>query len=269
MDCKRAQLLLNAYVDGELDLSGSLELEGHLAGCAQCRSLREQLGSLGRRLKGTLERHPAPPHVKERLAAALASQSLPASVPLQGRTVSAAARTWPRRQIYALAASVLMAAVVSGGGTYWAMRPPAGELIADEVVASHIRSLMADHLIDVASSDQHTVKPWFDGRLDLAPAVLDLSKQGFPLVGGRLDYIGGQPVAAIVYRRGKHTINLFAWPSGELPAAGASRPLAIRGYNLRAFTVADMTYWAVSDVNPRDLDTLEHLIEQGAGATPD
>src|SRR5262249_3387611 len=163
-----------------------------------------QLGSLGRRLRGSLERHPAPAHLKERLATALAGQILPMPGVARERGALAAARNWPRRQIYALAASVMLAVVLSGGGTYWATRPPAGHPLAGEAVPSHIRSLMADPLIDIASSDQHTVKPWFDGRLDLAPAVLDLSKQGFPLVGGRLDYIGGQPVAAIVYKRGKH-----------------------------------------------------------------
>jgi anti-sigma factor RsiW len=141
-------------------------------------------------------------------------------------------------------------------------------------VGSHIRSLMADHLIDIASSDQHTVKPWFDGRLDLAPAVIDLKAEGFPLVGGRLDYIERQPVAAIVYQRGKHLINLFAWPmgGGETGAGHGSRDvraMTIRGYNLLTWTQGDLTYWAVSDVNPKDLATLQRLIVQNTGATPD
>ena len=128
---------------------------------------------------------------------------------------------WQRRQFMALAASVLLAVVASGGTTYLAMRPAPEDPLAEEVVGSHIRSLMADHLIDVVSSDQHTVKPWFDGRLDLAPAVVDLKAQGFALLGGRLDYIDRQPVAAIVYQRGKHLINRLRLAQRRRPCAAA------------------------------------------------
>jgi anti-sigma factor RsiW len=268
MDCKKAQLLLHAYVDGELDLSGSLELEAHLAGCPACRTLRDRLDGLGRQLRAGLERPAAPAELRQRLGEALAAASAP---PVAARPATATrAQQWRPRQLMALAASVLVAVMLSGGATYWNMRSPEGEPVAEEVVASHIRSLMADHLIDVASSDQHTVKPWFDGKLDLAPAVVDLSAQGFPLVGGRLDYIGQQPVAAIVYRRGKHVINLFAWPRAETGEAGAAPPpQAIHGYNILSWNLGDMAYWAVSDVNPKDLLTLRRLIEQGSGATPD
>ena len=167
----------------------------------------------------------------------------------------------------ALAASVLLAVFASGGTTYLAMRPAPEDPLAEEVVGSHIRSLMADHLIDVVSSDQHTVKPWFDGRLDLAPAVVDLKAQGFALLGGRLDYIDRQPVAAIVYQRGKHLINVFAWPSSG--AHAPLRAMTIRGYNVLSWTAGDLAYWAVSDVNPKDLATLQRLIAQNAAPTPD
>jgi anti-sigma factor RsiW len=262
MDCKKAGLLLNAYLDGELDLSASLELEAHLAECAACRAEREALARLGRRLRDGLVRHAAPEDLRRRLARLTAAPR-----PADGGR-------WQRRQFLAMAASVLLAVVASGGTTYLLMQPAPVDPLAEEVVGSHIRSLMADHLIDIASSDQHTVKPWFDGRLDLAPAVIDLKAEGFPLVGGRLDYIERQPVAAIVYQRGKHLINLFAWPmgGGETGAGHGSRDvraMTIRGYNLLTWTQGDLTYWAVSDVNPKDLATLQRLIVQNTGATPD
>ena len=256
MDCRKAGTLLNAYLDGELDLSASLELEAHLADCAACRAEGETLSRLSRRLREGLIRHEAPAELRQRLAR-LTAVPRPAAT---GR--------WQRRQFLAMAASVLLAVVASGGTTFLLMRPAPLDPLADEVVASHIRSLMADHLIDIASSDQHTVKPWFDGRLDLAPAVADLKAEGFPLVGGRLDYIDHQPVAAIVYQRGKHLINLFAWPANGPTHAGV-RAMTIRGYNLLTWTAGDLTYWAVSDVNPKDLATLQRLIAQNTGATPD
>jgi anti-sigma factor RsiW len=261
MDCKKALLLLDAYLDGELDLSASLELEAHLAECAACRARREELAGLSRRLRAGLTKHAAPEDLRARMAQLTASPAAaPAPKPAPGEH-------WQRRPFMALAASVLLAVFASGGTTYLLMRPTPEDPLAEEVVGSHIRSLMADHLIDVVSSDQHTVKPWFDGRLDLAPAVVDLKAQGFTLLGGRLDYIDRQPVAAVVYQRGKHLINLFAWPSsgGHPPL----RAMTIRGYNVLTWTAGDLAYWAVSDVNPKDLATLQRLIAQNAGATPD
>jgi RNA polymerase sigma factor (sigma-70 family) len=130
-------------------------------------------------------------------------------------------------------------------------RPSQQELLAQEAVASHIRSLMADHLTDVASSDQHTVKPWFNGKLDFAPVVRDLIAQGFPLTGGRLDYLNNRRVAALSYKRHQHTINLFQWPSSG--SDSAPKALSVRGYNVLHWTKAGITYWAVSDLNAAEL----------------
>ena len=134
---------------------------------------------------------------------------------------------------------------------------------AADITDSHIRSLQASHLMDVIASDQHVVKPWFDGRLDFAPPVIDLKEEGFPIIGGRLDYIGRRAVAAIVYRRGRHIINLFVWPASGAHSADENRQS--QGYSLRHWTGAGMNWWVVSDVNPADLAQLETRLKRRAG----
>ena len=135
------------------------------------------------------------------------------------------------------------------------------DTVAQEVVGSHVRALMGDHLFDVQSTDQHTVKPWFLGKLDFSPPVTDLAQAGFPLTGGRLDYLTGHPVAALVYTRGQHTINVFIWPEGS-DAIRSSEARAIRGFHVRHWTRGGMAYWAVSDVNDADLDQFVHALQQ-------
>jgi anti-sigma factor RsiW len=284
MDCDRVETLLNAYIDGELDLSSTLTLEAHLASCKACREHHHRLTHLVADLQAGLERYPAPADLRERLAPlgrSVRSEMAAADEPASGTAMmvlpprrssapwrAAKSVSMPklnRRHLLALAASIAGVAVVSGASTYFLARPGEGHEMAEEVVASHIRSLMASHLIDIASTDQHTVKPWFDGKVDVAPTVADYTEQGFSLIGGRLDYLDRRPVAALVYRHRAHLINMFACPV----AAGEeheTKPesLTIHGYNVLYWTAGDVTYWAVSDVNQADLMTFRNLVEDAS-----
>jgi anti-sigma factor RsiW len=159
---------------------------------------------------------------------------------------------WEWAAAFSLLVIVVMVAV-------WPVRAPDDDL-ANEIVASHVRSLMADHVTDVVSTDQHTVKPWFEGRLDFAPTVIDLAPQGFVLVGGRLDYVSNRPVAALIYKRRQHVINLFIFPDqNRLPVSEGST--VKQGYNLIHWNRSGMTYWAVSDLNAEELRQLANLYQ--------
>ena len=160
----------------------------------------------------------------------------------------------------ALAAAIIFAAIVAFNFVPRLQRPGADEFLATQLIASHVRSLMANHLTDVPSSDQHTVKPWLDAKLDFAAPVVDLAAQGFPLLGGRLDYLDNHSVAALVYQRRKHFINLFVWPT--TPADSKPRKMVTRqGYHLLHWVDDDFTYWAVSDVNVEDLQTFKQQLQ--------
>jgi len=175
--------------------------------------------------------------------------------------VSAARRLRPRRISWAwtsIAVAAVFIAMVAWQLGRLTSRPSPDDLLAQEVLASHVRSFMASHLTDVPSSDQHTVKPWFNGKLDFSPRVKDLSGDGFQLVGGRLDYLENRPVAALVYQRRKHFINLFIWPS---PPDSKQKTLMRQGYNLVRWTQGGMAYWAVSDLNWTELQEFVRLVQ--------
>jgi anti-sigma factor RsiW len=232
-------LLVHAYVDGELDPAHALEFERQLAADPALAAQRARIEAL-RRVIG--ERLPPPP-----LPLALARR-VEASLPGSRASTS----TIPSRPSWrALAASVLLSLFVASGATWFVVHPSQVDTVEDMVVASHVRALMAPQPADVASSDRHTVKPWFNGKVPEAPQVVDLVSEGFPLIGGRIDVIGRTPVPTLVYRRRQHLISLLAIPDGK-DVAEVRR--AIAGYNIVSWTEKGVRYWAVSDVAAADLD---------------
>jgi len=248
MSCEETGLLLDAALDGELDARSAMGVEKHLSGCTVCRSRYEARRNLAGTIHSYAEYFEAPQHLHARVQGKLRKEDQ--SDAKERPAISPIAKRW-----IAVAAGVVLFALVTTLVVNLLKRSSGSELLAQEVVAGHIRSLMTDHLVDVASSDRHTVKPWFNGKLDFAPTVRDLALQGFPLAGGRLDYLGGRPVAALVYRRNQHSINLFQWPS---PAQDASaRAASARGYNLLQWKQGGMTYWAISDLNASELAEFE------------
>ncbi len=254
MICQETRDLINAYVDGELDLVGNLEIEQHLQECSACSQIYRNQQALRAAISGGSLYYRSPANLQKRIQSAVrkSSKSGPAH-----RTVA-----WPWA---AIAAALVVVIVTAFGLARLQSTPSATPLVTDdpltqEVIASHVRSLMANHLTDVPSSDQHTVKPWFNGKLDFSPQVEDLAGQGFPLVGGRLDYIDNRPVAALIYGRNKHYINLFIWPvTGERDMATTTA--THRGYHVFHWTRSGMTYWAVSDVNSSDLEEFVQLVQ--------
>ncbi len=245
MDCKEIVELLPAQVDGELGPREALRVDQHLQGCAPCRAEYAQLAAARAAVKKHATYFAAPGDLARRIERALP----PAPVPRNRRVWS-----WPNAG--ALLASML--AVAWSLGLYMTL-PTAADRLGDEVVANHVRSLMSDHATDVASTDQHTVKPWFNGKLDFSPPVNDLTSEGFPLVGGRLDYLDHRPVAALVYRHNQHVINLFVTPASAAKNLGPQH-LARHGYHLIHWVRGGMDFWAVSDVDPVKLDRFKNLI---------
>jgi anti-sigma factor RsiW len=247
MSCEEARALLPAYIDGELDLVHSIEMEKHLEGCLTCTRLVENQQTLRSAIQSTPLHFQPSAALGKRIDAALRGAARTGEPPKRA--------AWPW---IALAASVLLAAVLAGRLPLGLRSAPDG-LVAQEILDSHLRSLLPGHLIDVQSSDRHTVKPWFNGRVDFSPPVEDFAAQGFALTGGRLDSVSGHTVAALVYQRRQHSINLYIWPSTAANSS-SSTTTTRQGYNLIHWTQAGLNYWLSSDLNLEELQALVALL---------
>jgi len=270
MNCEEATKLMDGYLDGELDPITSQTIEQHLRDCPNCDQAYKTHGSLIRVIGNAAPYYKAPAELRERIQSSLREEMVARPMRNVGRDVQP---LFPRRQPgprtvllgtswnwLALAAAILLAAIIGWNLLPRLQRPGPDQLLATQLIGSHVRSLMANHLTDVASSDQHTVKPWLDAKLDFAPPVVDLASEGFPLIGGRLDYLDNRPVAALVYQRRKHFINVFVWP-GEAAATRPAMAMSHQGYQLLHWADPDFNYWAVSDVSANDLQTFKQQFE--------
>jgi anti-sigma factor RsiW len=257
MTCQESVRLLPGYFDSELDLVHTLEIEDHLRTCAACSSALEADRALRSTIARSRLRFSAPPTVVRNVRAAVAN-SFPQEKPTQNRW------TW-NWSFAATAAALILCAVLT-----WKLLPAGtpnnSTSISDEAITDHIRALMPGHLSDVESTDQHTVKPWFDGKLDFAPPVENFAAQGFPLIGGRLDYLDHHPAAALVYQRRKHFISVFLLPAVGEPDHPESQTTE-RGYNVISWTRGAMNYWLVSDLNPAELEDLAKLLRGEQAST--
>lgn len=228
--------MLEAYLDEELDAAEAAAVAEHLSGCAACSEDYARLQRQQAAIRA-IPRYQAPPELRAAIRRSLKHESRSYWRPL------------------AIAASLLLAA--SMAWNFVQLRGH-GELLAENILDAHVRSLIGTHLLDVESTDQHTVKPWFNGRLDFSPEVKDLAAEGFPLIGGRVDYLNARAVAALIYQRRKHVINLFTWPAAETGNAPAR--FSRNGYNELHWTSGGMTFWAISDLGAAELDQFRQLL---------
>jgi anti-sigma factor RsiW len=243
VDCTLHRHLLEAYLDGELGFERTLELEAHLASCPGCSTEVQSWKGIRAAMQDSGLYHRAPAHLESKLRAMLPGETLGGKA------------SWFQGWIWAAAGAALATAVLL---ISFATSRPSAVSASQLIVASHIRSLLADHLMDVVSTDQHTVKPWFDGKLDFAPPVQDFAAEGYPLAGGRLDYLENRKVAVLIYRRALHVINLYVWPAKD----SGSSPIGvqtIQGYNLLSWKKNGFELRAVSDLNTAELRDFAQL----------
>jgi mycothiol system anti-sigma-R factor len=251
VSCNLPHTMIHGYLDGELDAVRAAEFERHLEQCPECIAALESQESLRSSFQRAQLYEKAPPQLREKVLAGLRP----------AEPISISSRRRPLIAQWLAVAAVLLLLLYSG----WRLIPGLSEknsqtVLAAQIVDAHLRSLEPGHLTDVVSTDEHTVKPWFDGKLDFAPPVQDLAEDGFPLAGGRLDVVGGRTVAALVYARRKHFVNVFVWPTNNPDAA--PRTGTQQGYHWITWQKNGMAFWAVSDVAPSDLDDLQRLLSR-------
>lgn len=243
-DCTVCQTLIHGYLDQELDPPTTANVAGHLAECVDCARLHDQARRLKVSVKRQVPYYPAPKALTESVLAAVAPRT----------SAVERWRTW--------LAPVFSAAALALAVVLYVATPGSDQPLMDEAVSSHVRSLMGEHLNDVVSSDRHTVKPWFTGKLDFAPPVFDYAAQGFPLLGGRLDYLQHQTTAALSYGRAKHIINVFILPTPEADKPPQSQ--SIRGFNVVSWQTGHMRFVLVSDLEKSELEAFSQLLRNGA-----
>lgn len=232
--CAEMQLLIQADADGELGPADAARAAAHVQTCASCARHQAQLAALSRRIASEATYHRAPPALRSRVAALAPA---------------------PRRRLRAAApfgAGLAVAAMLA-----LALLPRGGDTLTGEIEADHVRALQPGHLMDVVSTDQHTVKPWFNGKLDYAPTVIDPAAQGYPLQGGRLDFVAGQPVAVLVYKRRQHIIDVYVWPADR---GGAPMQTQRHGFNMVRWQQDGLVFWAISDLDPKELAEFASLL---------
>jgi anti-sigma factor RsiW len=237
---------IEGYLDEELEPDLEAAVAEHLADCRQCTAIYWQIHEQQVAVRSLAPYYAAPAELQRSVRKALR----------QAAAEGTESRNGPWRWI-AIAASFLLAASLTWNLSRLQSRAPESEITAQYVLSSHVRSLMGTHLLDVASTDQHTVKPWFNGKLDFSPDVKDFASQGFPLIGGRIEYLADRSVAALIYQRRQHVINLFTWPS---PLPGTKGSTFVRnGYNVLQWSDGSMTYWAVSDISSAEIQQFKAL----------
>jgi anti-sigma factor (TIGR02949 family) len=245
MRCDEVRPRLDAYIDGELAEAERAPLLAHLADCPECGPEAASLVRLRDGIRQSAPTYRAPEALRSRIRLALRAEAAASN---------RAARAAPGWLAYA--ASILVAVAVGSGGTLLITGERQGDAVANELIDSHLRALLGNHLTDVASSDQHTVKPWFAGRSEVSPPAVDLAGEGFPLIGGRLDVVAGKPVPVLVYRRREHVINLFVLPASR---SDLDATLTRHGYSLRHWNEGDLGFWAASDAAPVELAEFERV----------
>jgi anti-sigma factor RsiW len=261
MLCNDVMELRSALLDGELGARDSRDVEAHLGTCTHCQARLEDLQNLSGSLRAQADYFRAPQALRSRIGAQIRAQSraAPHTAKPARRASNFSVPSWWPRWGAGLAVPVAAALLSFTIGVQFA-GPSADDSLMDEAVGNHARALLTDHAFDVASSDQHTVKPWFAGKLDFSPPVRDLGADGFPLIGGRLDYLDHTRVAVLAYRKRQHEIDVFVWPVGSGVSAVSALTRSRRGYNVVRWSDGGMNFCAVSDVERDDLQHLRDLI---------
>lgn len=252
MSCKAIEPLLHGYLDNELDFSSVVKVEEHLEQCLACRNSLQALKTLSAGIRQSASYFEPNAGFQQRLQTALANEAPKAKTEKKWLT-----------GFKPVFLSSLASGALAFGLTALVYLPGQNQQLSETIVANHIRSLQAEHLTDVASSDQHTVKPWFNGKLTFSPPVKDFTEQGFPLVGGRLDLLDNQPVTALVYRRRQHFINVFIRPS-QYKTDTDTTMQSTNGYQIFNFAGKGMEYWVISDLNEKELNSLVELLQNPA-----